>query len=167
AWRHPILFGCARGLDRFVHLAVPRTAAQVPAKCAANFILVRLWIYREQMLYSHDEARRAETALCAAPIAISLLDRGQAAVFAHAFNGCDLESFTTGGQHRARKHWSAIDLYRASSAGRIVTSALCAGKLQVSTQCVQQERARLDSELMSTTVNPKFDEFFFHSFASG
>ena len=49
------------------------------------------------MLHRHHEAGRAESALRAAPVAVSFLDGRQAAVLADPFDRRDLLAFATGG----------------------------------------------------------------------
>jgi len=153
--------------NRLIHLVVSGASAQVPAQCASNLFVRWIGIHREQVFDRHDEARRAETALCTSPIAVSFLDRGQAAVFTHAFDGRDLLPFATGREHGAGKHRDAIHLHGARSAGRVVTATLGASKLQVQTQSVQQKRAGLECKLMGPAVDAEFDEFFFHWGAFG
>src|SRR4029077_11076780 len=123
-FRHSLLLGLNRGLDRVIHLAITGAAAQIPAERAADIFLGRPRILRQQMRYRHDETGSAESALRAAPVAISLLDRRQAAVLANTFNSRDLLTFATGSKHGAREHGHAIQLHGASSAGGIITTAL-------------------------------------------
>src|SRR5437879_9076767 len=92
--------------DCLIHLAVSGAAAQISAESAANFVFRRLRILGQQMLYRHDESRRAEATLRTARVAISFLNRGQTAMLADTLDGGHLPPFATGRQHRAREHRS-------------------------------------------------------------
>ena len=83
-------------------------------------------------------------------------------MFAHALDRGDLLAFTTGRKQGAGQHRDAIHQHRAGAAGRIVAAALGAGKIEILTQDVEQQLARLDGQLVRATVDAKFDEFFFH-----
>src|ERR1700730_11284311 len=160
--RYSLLLGHHRGLNRLVHLVVPSATAQIPAERAADFFFCWLGVHCQQMPYGHNETRRAKSTLCSSPVAISLLDSGQAAAFTHTFYGGDLLPFTAGRQHGAGEHGNAIHLDSTGATRRIVAATLGAGKLQVQTQCVKQQRAGLDSELEGAAVDAKFDELFSH-----
>src|SRR5581483_9326066 len=81
------LNGC---LDRLIHLRVARAAAEIAAERVTNLFVGRIRIGGEQMFDCHHEPGSAVSALCAAPVAISLLNGGKAAVLADAFHGRDL-----------------------------------------------------------------------------
>src|SRR5207248_10648030 len=102
--------------DCLIHLAVSGAAAQISAESAANFVFRRLRILGQQMLYRHDESRRAEATLRTAPVAISFLNRRQAAVLTDAFDRGNLVPFATGREHGAREHGSTVKQHRASTA---------------------------------------------------
>src|SRR5581483_637272 len=104
----------------------------------------------------------AVSTLRSAPVPISFLNGGEAAVLAHALDGCDLLALATCCQQRARQHGRAVNQHRASTAGRVIAAALRAGKLQVLSQGVKQELARLDTSLVTAAVYFEFDQFLFH-----
>src|SRR5450631_3429911 len=161
-FRHSLLLRFNRRLDRRVHLRVAGAAAEIAAQRAADLFVRGIRIHREQMLYRDHEARCAVSALRAAPISISLLNRSQAAVLTDAFDGSDLLPLATGGEQRTGEHRRAVHEHRAGSAGGIVAAALGAGEAEIAAQHVEQQRARLDGELVGKTVNAQFYEFFFH-----
>src|ERR1700735_355686 len=97
-------------------MAVSRTAAEIAAQSDAKVSFRRIMILSEQRLYRHDEAWSAKTALCSAPIAVGLLNRGQATVLAHSFNGGDFQPFAARCQQRAGHHRHTIDQHRTGSA---------------------------------------------------
>src|SRR6266852_3110855 len=84
---NPLLLRRNRRLYRRIHLAVARTAAQIAAQRRSNVSFRRIGVLRQQRLHGHDEARSAEAALCAAPVAVGLLNRCQTAMLAHALDG--------------------------------------------------------------------------------
>src|SRR5215467_1364046 len=88
--RRCLLLRLNRCFDRLVHLAVASAAAEITAQRFANFIVGWIEIGRQQMFDRHHESRSAEAALCAAPIAIGLLNCGQRAVLGDAFDSRDL-----------------------------------------------------------------------------
>src|ERR1019366_1743328 len=88
--RSSLLFRCNRRPNRCVHLAVAGAAAQIAAQCSTHLGFRRIGILSHQRLHGHDESRSAEAALRAAPVAVSFLNRRQAAMLAHALDGRDL-----------------------------------------------------------------------------
>src|SRR5579864_9079283 len=69
-----------RRLDCLVHLRVAGAAAQISAQRVLDLFFAWLGITVKQRLYRDHESRCAETALRAAPVAISFLDGRQRAV---------------------------------------------------------------------------------------
>src|SRR5260370_19730319 len=120
-----------RRLYRRIHLAVARTATQIAAHRRSNISLRRIGILRQQRLHGHDESRRAKTALRAAPIAISFLDRRQTAMLAHALDGRDFLLLATRGQQRAGHHRDTIHQHGTGAAGRLIAAALRASEPQI------------------------------------
>src|SRR5579872_1003215 len=106
-----------RGLDGLIHLAVAGAAAEIAAQSAANFIVGGIWIMSEEVANRHHETRRAVATLRSAPVAVSFLDGGEAAMLADAFDRGDLLAFATGGEYGAGEHGDAVDLNRAGAAG--------------------------------------------------
>ena len=151
-----------RRANRLVHLRISGAAAEIAAERFANFVFGGLGIVGQQPAHGHHESRSAESALRAAEIAISLLQCRQPAVVGDAFDGGDLLPLATGRQHGAREHGHAVDLHRAGAAGGVVASPLGAGQIEVLAQDVEQQLVRLDGQLVSASVNAKFNEFFFH-----
>src|SRR3954469_9387556 len=80
---------------RGVHLVVAGATAQIAAQSTAHFCFRRIWVLRQERLDGHDEPRRAVAALCTAPVPISFLNRCQASVLSHTFDGRDLLCLTT------------------------------------------------------------------------
>src|SRR5438034_9106751 len=73
--------------DCLIHLAVSGAAAQISGESVANFVFRRLWILGQQMIYRHDESRRAEAKLPTAPVAINVMNCGHTAVLAETLDG--------------------------------------------------------------------------------
>src|ERR1700686_479007 len=113
------------------------------------------------MLDGHDESRSAIAALRSAPVAVSFLNGGEAPVFAYALDRRNLLTLATGGQKGACHHRYTVNEYSACAAGRVVTSTLGSGQIEVLAQHIEQELARLESELARAAVDAKFYEFFF------
>src|ERR1019366_8782810 len=135
--RSPSLFlRFNRRLDRTVHLCVAGAAAEIAAQRAADVFLRGIRIHREEMLYRDHETRCAVSALRAAPISVSFLDGGQAAVLTDAFDGRDLLPFATEGEQRTGEHRRAVHEHRAGPAGGVVAAALRAGEAEIAAQHV-------------------------------
>ena len=79
-----------------------------------------------------------------------------------AFDGRDLLPLATEGENRTGEHRRAVHEHRAGPAGGVVAAALRAGEAEIAPQHVEQQRARLDGELVGKTVNAQFYEFFLH-----
>src|SRR5690242_20770873 len=159
---HALLLGLDCRLYGLVHLVVAGAAAEIAAQRLLDFRLGRMRVGGQQIFHRHDEAGGAVAALGAAPVTISLLNGGQAAVFAHPFHGGDLLLLAAGGQQRAGKHRDTLHLHRAGAAGGVVAAALRPGEAQVLAQHVEQQLAGLERQLVGATVDAKGDEFFFH-----
>src|SRR5689334_624382 len=67
------LLGVNCSFDGLVHLRVSGTAAEIARQRAADVFISGLRIFRKQMFHGHDEAGRAVSALCPAPVAVSFL----------------------------------------------------------------------------------------------
>ena len=100
---HTLPLRSNRCSDGFIHLVVSRAAAKIAAQSIAHIVLRRIRVLCQQRLHRHDESRRAIAALRAAPIAVSLLNRGQTPVLAHALNGRDFPALGNSPQAACRK----------------------------------------------------------------
>src|SRR5262249_37059435 len=101
-----------------------------------NFLLCRLRIAIQQCLHRHYEPWRAVTALSAAPVAIRFLDSRQRAMVCYALNRPNLSAASifageTHRQRRAAQRGNAIHEHGTGAAGRIVTTALGASKIEL------------------------------------
>src|SRR5215469_18959852 len=160
--RHSLLLGFNRSFDGLVHLRVSGTAAQIAAQGFADFVVGGAGIGRQQLLHRHHEAGGAETALCPSPVAVGFLDCCKCAVLGDAFNRRDLLAFATGSQQRAGEHGRSVDEDGARAAGGIIASALGAGKFELTSQRVEQERVWRDRDLVCAAIHGKLKELLFH-----
>src|SRR5262249_43304672 len=133
---HSFLLRLNRRLDCLIHLRIAGAAAQIAAQGFADFCVSRIWLHRKQMFDRHHESGSAKSALRAAPVAVSFLDRGERAMFGDAFDGGDLLAFAARSQQSTRQHRSAIKENRTGAAGGIVAAPLGASELQVLAQHV-------------------------------
>jgi len=104
------------------------------------------------MLDRHDEAGRAETTLAPSPIAVSFLDRGQAAVFTDTFDSRDLLPSQLAAsivqESIGMPSTCTVQIRRKSRSQPRLDPVSC----KVQAESVQQERAGLERKFVGTAV---------------
>src|SRR5207237_135567 len=104
-----------RQLHRLDDLRISGAAAQIARKIMADFLLIGVWILRQQLLGHQNKTGCAKAALKGAAVDERLLHRRQHAAGIQVFNRGDGLSIRSNCEIEATRHRYAIDQNRATT----------------------------------------------------
>src|SRR5260370_2972319 len=127
-----------RGFDGFENLQITRASAQVPGNCFADLIPRRVGILIQQSFGSHQNCRRAITALRCSEIGKGILQGVKVSVSSQTFDGQNIFSTTFERKHETGKHRLAIQKNGASATLSQLAAVFRAGMTEIFAQDFQQ-----------------------------
>src|SRR5205085_3631051 len=126
-----------RQLHRLDDLRISGAAAQIARKIMADFLLIGVWILRQQLLGHQNKTGCAKPALKGAAVDERLLHRRQRAAGIQVFNRGDGLSVRSNCEIEATRHRHAIDQNRATTAQTLTAAFARTGKAKLMQQLDQ------------------------------
>lgn len=118
----------------------------------SNLLIARCGRFLEQLLRTHDYARRAITALGGLLVDESLLQRARMFGCSEAFNGTYFSVADLGNRQNAREDGLAVKQYRASAALPKPTPEFGAVQAEIVAQHIEQRRRGIGIDHLSFAV---------------
>lgn len=120
---YQLLHLLTRQLHRIYNMLIPRTAAQIPRKCVADFIFGGIWILFEEWNHAHQNPWRAVAALKSVGFPEGLLQRVKVIVVeCETLNRCDGMSIGLDGKRQTRARRFPVEENRARAANAVFTA---------------------------------------------
>src|SRR5829696_1415057 len=152
----------SRLLDGFDDIDVPRAAADVALDRLADLPLARARVRVEQILGGHEHPRRAVPALQRMRLAERLLERMELVVLREPLDRVDRRAVGLDSQHHAALDRVAVVEDRARAAVARVAADVRSGQLQIVSDEVDEQPARLDLALVQLAVELDLDRLLSH-----
>jgi hypothetical protein len=147
-------FHLVRGpANRLDDVDVARAAAKIAIEGVLDLVFCRIGIPLEQVYGGHDHSRRAVAALQAVLFVEAFLHRVERSSGRDPLDRRDLRSIGLGRQDRARLNGPAVQMNRAGAALASIAAHVRAGELEIFSEEVDEQGARLDRGFVLYAVN--------------
>src|SRR2546429_7668209 len=146
-----------RVLDRLHDVHVAGAAAEIAGDGLTDLELARVRIRGQKCRRGDHHPGGAEAALEAVLLVESLLYGVELAILLEAFDRRDAHPIRLHREHGARLHRPFVQQHGAGAAVRGVAADMRAGHAEVLTEEVDEERARLDLDVVGLTVDGHVD----------
>ena len=143
--------------DRVENLLVAGAAADVAAEALLDLLAVRERIGAQRRGGGHHHAGDAVAALAGARLVERLLQHGELARLAQAFDGLDRRALGLRDRDQAGFQQHAVDEHRAGAAFAGAAAFLGAGVAEIVAQEVEQAQVRLGGARDLAAVDGRFD----------